>query len=100
MFKLNLFWLCFPEKYIVEVIIPKMKKNLMKKINQQEFFVFFGCIFFMSCFVGINNHANWWSTVPIDMISGAPFHLNSFITRLKYTNKEAPTMFVDCFHEV
>jgi hypothetical protein len=81
----------------------------MKKINQQEFFVFLGCIFFMSCFVGINNHANGWSMVKIDMISGAPFHLNSFITRkqfdkimpvLKYTDKEAPTMFVDCFHKV
>ncbi len=101
--------MCFPEKYIPKVLIPKMNKGLMKKINLQEFYVFLGCIFFMSCFVGIDNRANWWSMVPIDMTLGAPFHLNSFMTKkrfdeimsaLKYTDKEAPMTFADQFNEV
>jgi hypothetical protein len=110
MSKLDLFQLRFPEKCIIEVVIPVTSKNLMKKIDLQEFYVFLSCIFFMSCFVGINNRANWWSTVLIDIILGAPFCLNLFITRkqfdeeimsaLKYTNKEAPTTFINCFHEV
>jgi hypothetical protein len=63
----------------------------------------------MSCFVGIDNHSDWWSTASIDMMSGAPFRLNSFMTRkrfdeimsaLKYTDKEAPMTFIDRFHEV
>ena len=110
MSELDLFRLCFPEKYIVKVLIPETNKNLTKKnIDLQEFYVFLGCIFFMSCFVGIDNRADWWSTAPIDMMSGAPFRLNSFMTRkrfdeimsaLTYTNKVAPLMFVDRFHEV
>ncbi len=109
MSELDLFRLCFPEKYVTYVLIPETNKNLTKKMDLQEFYVFLGCIFFMSCFVGINNHANWWSTVPIDTELGAPFHVNSFMTRkrldkimssLTYTNKEAPMTFGDWFHEV
>jgi hypothetical protein len=69
--------------------------------------IFLGCIFYMSCFVGIDNRADWWSTSPIDMISGAPF-LNAYMSRkrfnkimstLKYTDKDALRMFIDQFHE-
>ncbi len=68
MSELNLFRMCFPEKYIAKVIIPKMNKDLTKMIDLQEFYVSLGCIFFMLCFEGINNRANWWSTASIDMM--------------------------------
>jgi hypothetical protein len=109
MSELDLFRMCFPEKYIAEVLIPETNKGLQRKIDLQEFYVFLGCIFYMSCFVGIDNRSDWWSTAPIDMMSGAPFCLNLFMTRkrfdeimssLKYTDKELPTTFIDCFHEV
>jgi hypothetical protein len=78
-------------------------------MDLHEFYVFLGCIFYMSCFVGIDNRADWRSTSPIDMMLGAPFCLNAYMTRkrfdeimsaLKYTNKEAPTTFIGRFHEV
>ncbi len=109
MSEINLFRICFPKKYIVEVVIPETNKGLTHKIDLHEFYVFHGCIFYMSCFVGIDNRSDWWLTAPINMMQGAPFRLNLFITRkrfdeimsaLKYTNKEPPTTFVDCFHEV
>jgi hypothetical protein len=106
---MSLFQMCFPEKYITKVLIPEMNKGLVKKMDLQEFYVFLGCIFFMLCFVGIDNHADWWSMAPIDMTLGTPFCLNAFMRRkgfdeimssLKYTDKEAPTLFVDRLHEV
>ncbi len=95
--------------YIADVLIPETNKFLQRKMDLHEFYVVLGCIFYMSCFVSIDNRADWWSTSPIDMMSGAPFCLNSYMTRkrfveimsaLKYTDKEAPTTFIDRFHEV
>jgi len=109
MSELDLFRMCFPEEYIADVVIPETNKGLQRKMDLHEFYVFLGCIFYMSCFVGIDNRADWWSTSPIDMMSGAPFRLNAYMSRkrfdeimsaLKYTDKEAPTTFVDRFHEV
>ncbi len=109
MSELDLFGMCFPEKYIAKVLIPKTNKDLLKKMDLQEFYIFLGCIFYVSCFVGIDNRSDWWLTAPIDMMSGAPFCLNSFMMRkqfekimsaLRYTNKEAPMTFIDRFHEV
>ena len=109
MSELDLFRMCFPEKYIAKVLIPGTNKGLLKKMDLQEFYIFLGCIFYMSCFVGIDNRSDWWLTAPIDMMSGTPFRFNSFMTRkrfdeimlaLKYTNKEAPMTFIDRFHEV
>jgi hypothetical protein len=109
MSELDLLRMCFPEKYIAEVLIPETNKGLLKKMDLQEFYVFLSCIFYMSCFVGIDNRSDWWSTAPNDTMSGTPFCLNSFMTRkrfdkimsaLKYTNKEAPMTFIDCFHKV
>jgi hypothetical protein len=109
MSELDLFRMCFPEEYIADVVIPETNKGLQRKMDLHEFYVFLGCIFYMSCFVGIDNRADWWSSSPIDMLSGAPFRLNAYMSRkrfdeimsaLKYTDKEAPTTFVDRFHEV
>ena len=69
--KLTLFWmLCFPEEYIVGVVIPEMKKHLTTKVTLQEFHVWLGCYFFWQM---------WWSLAPISMFEGAPFQLNRYI---------------------
>ena len=107
--ELDLFRMCFPEEWIVNVLIPMTNKDLVKKMDLQEFYVFLGCIFFMACYEGIPDRKMWWSTQPIDMFVGAPFRLNAYMSRnrfdaimhaLRYTNKEAPLLFLDRFHEV
>ena len=107
--ELELFRMCFPEEWLVNVCIPMTNKGLAKKVDLQEFYVFLGCIFFMSCYQGIPDREMWWSTKPIDMFDGAPFRLNAYMSRnrfreimhaLRYTDKEEPLFFIDRFHDV
>ena len=49
------FRMCFPEKYIVDHLIPETNKHLLTKMTLQEFYVFLGCQFFMACFDGITD---------------------------------------------
>ena len=99
--------MCFPEKWIVDSVIPQTNKTL-GKIDIQEFYVWLGCIFFMSCFLRIEDRDLWWLTKAVDMFEGASFCLNEYTTKarfceimesIRYTSKEAPLLFVDCFHE-
>ncbi len=78
-------------------------------MDLQEFYVWLGCIFFMSCFQGIKDRDLWWSPKPVDMFEGAPFCLNEYCSKgqfndimatIRYTSKDAPLMFMDRFHEV
>ena len=107
--ELQLFRMCFPEKWIVGSVIPETNKTLSKPMDLQEFYVWLGCIFFMSCFLGIDDRDLWWSTKAVDMFEGAPFCLNEYMTKarfreimesIRYTSKEAPLLFVDRFHEI
>ena len=109
MSELQVFRMCFPEKFIVKVLIPATNKVLQKPMDLQEFYVWLGCMFFMLCYIGIDNRKDWWLTNPINMNNGAPFCLNKFITRnrfeqimlvLKYTNKEPHSTFIDWFYVV
>ncbi len=107
--ELQLFRICFPKEWLVDVCIPMTNKDLSKKTTLQEFYVFLGCIFYMACYQGIPERELWWSTKPIDMFDGAPFHLNAFMTysrfreilqAIRYTDKAEPLFFLDKFHEV
>ena len=107
--ELDLFRMCFFEKFVIDVIIPETNKFLGTPMTLQEFYVWLGCIFYMACFEGVGNRYEWWSTTPIDMFNGAPFRLNGFITRnrwleitsaIRYTDVVEPLLFIDRFHEV
>ena len=107
--ELDLFRMCFPEQFLLDVIIPQTNRHLGTPINLSEFYVWLGCIFFMACFQVTGERDEWWSSAPIDMFKGAPFRLNAFMTRnwfmditgaLRYTDKAEPLLFVDKFHEV
>ena len=107
--ELQLFRMCFPEKWIVDSVIPETNKNLGTPVDLHEFYVWLGCIFFMSCYLGVEDRDLWWSTKPVNMFEGAPFRLNEFMTKtrfreimeaIRYTSKEAPLLFVDRFHEI
>ena len=104
------FRMCFPEKWVVEVLIPATNERLEgDAMDLQEFYVFLGCHFFMASFEGVSDRKMWWSSKPVDMFEGAPFRLNSFMSKkrflaisaaIKFTNKPPPQAFVDRFHEV
>ena len=107
--ELQLFHMCFPEKWIVDSVIPETNKTLGKPMDLHKFYVWLGCIFFMSCFLGIDDRDLWWSTKVVDMFEGAPFRLNEYMSKARFreimesircTSKEAPLLFVDRFHEI
>ena len=101
--------MCFPEKWVVEVLLPMTNKHLAVKMTLREFYVFLGCQFFMACYDGITDRRMWWSEKPISMFEGAPFRLTQYMSgarfeqivgALRYTDEAAPTGFTDRFHEV
>ena len=107
--ELDLFRMCFPEQFVIEVIIPQTNQNLATPINLQEYYVWLGCIFYMACWQGIGDRDEWWTSDPIDPFKGAPFRLNAYMSRvrfkditgaIRYTDIADPLLFVDKFHEV
>ncbi len=76
MSEIKLFQMAFPEKFIVDVVIPATNKTLEKPMTLQEFYVWLGCQFFMACFEGVDDREDWWSGQPILKPSCAPFQLN------------------------
>ncbi len=58
--ELELFLMCFPVKYIKSVIFPEINKHLQVPVTMQEFFVFLGCHFFMTCHQGVEDRDSWW----------------------------------------
>ena len=105
----SLFRMCFPEKYVKEVIIPATNHGIYgNKLTLSEYYVFLGCHFFMACFEGISDRRDWWSKKPISISDGAPFRLTEYMSyrrfstitaAMRYTNRPPPS-FVDRFHEV
>ena len=86
-----------------------MNKEIVEKLTLKEYYVWLGCVFFMLCYNGIQDQEMCWLTKPIDMFLEAPFRLNAFMTytsfcdimaAIWYTNKDAPLLFHDKFHEV
>ena len=58
--ELNQFRLCFPEEFVINVIIRETNKHLVgTALTLQEFYVWLGCIFFMACFEGISDRNDW-----------------------------------------
>jgi hypothetical protein len=100
----QIFRMCFPEEWLTNVCISMTNKGLAKTVDLQEFYVFLGCIFYMSCYQGIPDRELWWSLHPIDMFDGEPFRLNAYMSRnrfreimqaLRYTDKDEPLLFVN-----
>ena len=99
--------MCFPEQFVIDVIIPETNKNkhlVGTPLTLQESYVWLGCIFYMACFEGIGDRDEWWSSSPIDQFKGAPFQLNGFMSKnhfvdimgaLRYTDVQQPLLFED-----
>ena len=94
------------------VILPatnrKLASNNYVELSYGEFLVFIGIWFLMATQkVGGCSRRDYWSEEPISHWNGAPFRLNSYMSRnrfeqiisnLKYTVK--PQSYIDRFHEI
>ena len=96
---LQLFLVVFPEDYLEEVLIPNTNKGLSVPMDLQYYIQCVGCWLYMACWVGIESHRDWWSTTIPLMAKGAPFRLNSIMSRNRFdsilsvlllTNREVP----------
>ena len=108
MCELELFLLCFPVDYLINVVLPKTNEYLETPVTMKELFVFFGCIFFMGCHLGVGDRDQWWSKKDVSAEEGAPFRLSGYMTRnrfkaimgaLRYTDKQQPE-YLDKFHDM
>jgi hypothetical protein len=77
--ELDLFRMFFLDEWVINVLIPMMNKELSKKMDLQEFYVFLGCIFLMACFDGVPDREMWWSPdrEMFNMFEEAYFGLNA-----------------------
>jgi hypothetical protein len=89
--KIDQFRMCFPEQFVIDVIIPKTNKHLGTAMTLQEFYVWPGCIFYMACFEGICDRDKWWSSAPIDPFKKAPFRVNVFMLKTSSLTSWAPS---------
>ena len=77
MSEFDLFRMFFPDKYIWEVFVPMANRYIGgPNMNQQDFYVWLGCHFFMAGFEGFEKKTMWWLEKTIDMFEGAPFRLS------------------------
>jgi hypothetical protein len=65
--KLDMFLLFFPANYLENVIVKETSKTLIEQalcpLTMGEFIRFLGCIFFMSCFSGVDRR-DFFSSEP------------------------------------
>jgi hypothetical protein len=85
--KLDMFLLFFPANYLENVIVKETSKTLVEQalspLTMGEFLRFLGCIFFMSCFSGVDRR-DFFSPEPISMSNGAPYRLTQFMAGYRF----------------
>ena len=55
----DIFWMCFPDNFIWEVVVPMTNKYIEgPNITLQDFYVWLGCHFFLADFEEIENNKN------------------------------------------
>lgn len=84
---LDIWLVMFPIDFLEEVVIPQTNKKIKgEKLTFGEFIRWIGMWELMSCFVGIPSRRDWWSTQTITVDGGAPFRLNTYMSRNRFEN--------------
>ena len=73
MSRLDVFLIMIPMKFIEDNVIKKTNERLDVTMTKQEYIKWVGCCIYMSCWVGIRNQRDWWSTAAPSRHKGAPF---------------------------
>ena len=96
-----------PITFIKDTVLPATNAGLSDPLTWDEFLRFLGLIFVMATTQG-NARRDFWANDAPEMFSGAPFRLNSFMSRRRFENilrqlkftSEAPPAFKHPFHPV
>jgi hypothetical protein len=85
--KLEMFLLFFPVDYLENVIVKETSNILVGQAHSPlslgEFLRFLGCIFFMSCFSGVDR-TDFFSSEPVSLEAGAPYRLTQFMAGYRF----------------
>jgi hypothetical protein len=85
--KLDMFLLFFPIDYFEDVLVKETSLTLVRQahnpLSMGELVRFFGCIFFMSCFSGVDRR-DFFSSDPISLATGAPYRLTQFMPGYRF----------------
>ena len=84
MSRLDMFLIMMPIKFIEDTMINKKNERLGVPMTTQEYIKWFGCWIYMSCWVGIRNRRDWWSTSAPSRHKGSPFRLNDYMSRNRF----------------
>ena len=96
---LQMFELFFPKLFVETIMFPIMNGNLSNPIDWGEFLVFIGIWFALATVQSASTRREFWSSKPVEFLSGALFCLEKYMTRnrfenilqvLVYTNHKAP----------
>ena len=60
-------------KFIVDTVIKKTHERLDFPMTTKEYIKWVGCWLYISCWIGIRNRRDWWSTAAPSRHKGAPF---------------------------
>ncbi len=75
----------FPEEFILKTIIPTTNEEIKgRELTLSEFYTWFGCRFFIACYVIEFDKRAWWSKKQISMCEGVPHRLNDFIAHNRF----------------
>ncbi len=104
----DIFDLLFPKSFVEEVILTETNKELKQGVlTYGEFLRWLGLWFLMATIQG-PERADFWKLTEVDVHDGAPFRLNSLMTKnrfdeilhaLTFTNIQAPD-YKDRFHHI
>ena len=104
---LQFFECLFPKRFMLEVMIPTMKKLLKTSVSYGELLSWIGLWILMSRVDGLDR-CRFWSTKDPKMYEGAPFRLTSLMSQncfeeilgsIAYTSNNPPEL-LDKFWEV
>ena len=78
MSEFDLFWMCFPDNYIWEVVVPMTNRYIDgPNMTLQDFYVWMCNHFFMAGFEGIEKKKMWWSEKTIKILRKGPSDFRS-----------------------
>ena len=71
--RLDVFLIVMPMKFIDDTVIKKKNERLDVTMTTQEYIKWVGFWIYMSCWVGIHNQRDWWSTAAPSRHKVEPF---------------------------
>eukprot|EP00957_Ditylum_brightwellii_P141664 10792181-Ditylum_brightwellii.AAC.1 len=80
MTELQIWMMCYPVKYLAEVVTSATNPHLkVGPVCQKEIIIHIGCATYMTCYQAISDRQMWCSNESVDQFDGVPFRLNQWM---------------------